>query len=85
MEAQKKTSFKKFEKDEVYEEAVRVILESGQASVSMLQRRLGLGYTRAARLIDMMEDEGIVGPYQGSKPRDILTNLEQYQAKAGNG
>lgn len=84
MKGQKKASFKKFEKDEVYEEAVRLILETRQASVSVLQRRLGLGYTRAARLIDMMEDEGVVGPYQGSKPRDILINLEEYQAKSGS-
>lgn len=82
MEVSKKTSFKKFDKDEVYEEAVKLILESKQASVSVLQRRLGLGYTRAARLIDMMEDEGIVGPYQGSKPRDLLTTLEEYNAKS---
>jgi S-DNA-T family DNA segregation ATPase FtsK/SpoIIIE len=75
-------AFKKFEKDEVYGEAVKLILETGQASVSVLQRRLGLGYTRAARLIDMMEDEGVVGPYQGSKPRDILVTLEEYQAKS---
>lgn len=84
LDVQKKTGFKKFEKDEVYEEAVRLILETRQASVSVLQRRLGLGYTRAARLIDMMEDEGIVGPYQGSKPRDILVTSEEYQAKNGS-
>lgn len=83
MEITKKTSFKKFDKDEVYEEAVKLILESKQASVSVLQRRLGLGYTRAARLIDMMEDEGIVGPYQGSKPRDLLITLEEYNTKVG--
>ncbi|MFA5142740.1 MAG: DNA translocase FtsK [Candidatus Omnitrophota bacterium] len=83
LDVQKKTSFKKFEKDEVYEEAVKLILESRQASVSVLQRRLGLGYTRAARLIDMMEDEGLVGPYQGSKPRDILVSVEEYQTKNG--
>lgn len=83
-EIQKKPgAFKKFDKDEVYEEAVKLILESKQASVSVLQRRLGLGYTRAARLIDMMEDEGIVGPYQGSKPRDLLITLEEYQVKNG--
>jgi S-DNA-T family DNA segregation ATPase FtsK/SpoIIIE len=80
---EKKQSYRKFDKDEVYEEAVRMVLESKQASVSVLQRRLGLGYTRAARLIDMMEDEGIVGPYQGSKPRDLLISLEEYQAKSG--
>ena len=86
LDIHKKPLFKKFEKDEVYDEAVKLILESRQASVSVLQRRLGLGYTRAARLIDMMEDEGIVGPYQGSKPRDILMNLEEYQSKtAGTG
>lgn len=83
LEEHKKASFKKFEKDEVYEEAVKLILETRQASVSVLQRRLGLGYTRAARLIDMMEDEGIVGPYQGSKPRDILLTQEEYEAKSG--
>jgi S-DNA-T family DNA segregation ATPase FtsK/SpoIIIE len=74
MEAQdKKANFgKRFEKDELFDEAVKVLLQTKQASVSMLQRRLGVGYTRAARLIDMMEEEGIVGPYRGSKPREIL-------------
>ena len=80
LDVQKKTAYKKFNKDEVYEEAVKMVLETRQASVSVLQRRLGLGYTRAARLIDMMEDEGIVGPYQGSKPREILITQEEYQA-----
>ncbi|MDO8525757.1 MAG: DNA translocase FtsK [Candidatus Omnitrophota bacterium] len=83
LDVQKKSSFKKFDKDEVYDEAVKLILESRQASVSVLQRRLGLGYTRAARLIDMMEDEGLVGPYQGSKPRDILVSIEEHKAKDG--
>ncbi|MFC1631840.1 DNA translocase FtsK [Candidatus Omnitrophota bacterium] len=80
LEAQeKKTSVgKKFEKDELFDEAVKVIMQTKQASVSMLQRRLGLGYTRAARLIDMMEEEGIVGPYRGSKPREILVEPEGY-------
>ena len=71
---------KQFERDELYEQAVKVVLETRQASVSMLQRRLGLGYTRAARIIDMMEEDGVVGPYQGSKPRDILiASLEEYE------
>ncbi len=70
--ADKKQSFGEFRKDEIYEEAKRVVLELGQASVSMVQRRLGVGYTRAARLIDMMEEEGVVGPYRGAKPREIL-------------
>ncbi len=65
---------KPMEKDELYEEAVKIILETKQASVSMLQRRLGLGYTRAARMIDIMEQEGIVGSYRGSKPREILVD-----------
>jgi len=84
IEGQKKTAFKKFEKDEVYEEAVRLALQTRQVSVSILQRRLGLGYTRAARLVDMMEDDGIVGPYQGAKPRGILISLEEYQARVGS-
>ena len=62
------------EKDELHDEAVRVVLETRQASVSVLQRKLRLGYGRAARIIDMMEQEGLVGPYQGSKPRDILVD-----------
>lgn len=65
-------------KDELFNDAIRVVLETKHASVSMLQRRLGLGYTRAARLIDSMEDESIVGPYRGSKPREILVDIEEY-------
>ena len=66
--------------------AVDVILETGQASVSMLQRRLKLGYARAARIVDEMEEKGIVGPFQGSKPRAILITKEQWQArKSGQG
>jgi len=66
------------EKDELYDEALRLVIETNQASVSILQRRMRLGYTRAARLIDMMEQEGVVGPYCGSKPRDILVDREQW-------
>lgn len=65
------------EKDELYEEAVNIVLAGGIASSSTLQRRLRLGYTRAARIIDQMEVEGIVGPLQGSKPRDILVDRAQ--------
>lgn len=64
--------------DELYEDAVKLIVETNQASVSILQRRMRLGYTRAARLIDMMEQNGIVGPYCGSKPRDILVDREAW-------
>ena len=55
-----------------------VVLETGQASVSMLQRRLKLGYSRAARLVDQMEDRGIVGPFEGSKPRQLLITRAQW-------
>jgi S-DNA-T family DNA segregation ATPase FtsK/SpoIIIE len=72
--------------DEMLPAAVDVILETGQASVSMLQRRLKLGYARAARIVDEMEDKGIVGPFMGSKPRSILITKEQWQAmKNGTG
>jgi len=66
--------------DEMLPAAVDVILETGQASVSMLQRRLKLGYARAARIVDEMEEKGIVGPFQGSKPRTILVTKEQWAA-----
>lgn len=65
-------------KDELYEPARKLVIETGQASVSIIQRRMRLGYTRAARLIDMMEQEGLVGPYCGSKPREILVDREQW-------
>jgi len=66
--------------DEMLPAAVDVILETKQASVSMLQRRLKLGYARAARIVDEMEEKGIVGPFQGSKPREILITQEQWEA-----
>jgi len=65
------------EDDPEYDNAVDVVLQSGQASISMLQRRLRLGYNRAARLIDMMEIRGIVGPHMGSKAREILVDQKQ--------
>lgn len=65
--------------DELYEQAVQIVLEAKQASVSLLQRRMRVGYTRAARLIDYMEGRGVIGPYEGSKPREVLMSLEQYQ------
>lgn len=66
--------------DEMLPAAVDVIFETKQASVSMLQRRLKLGYARAARIVDEMEEKGIVGPYQGSKPRELLITKEQWEA-----
>lgn len=70
--------------DELFPEAVRIITESGQASISMLQRRLRIGYARAARLIDIMERKGIVGGYEGSKPRAVLMTMEQYEKNFKN-
>jgi S-DNA-T family DNA segregation ATPase FtsK/SpoIIIE len=71
--------------DEMLPAAVDIILETGQASVSMLQRRLKLGYARAARIVDEMEEKGIVGPFQGSKPRTILINKEQREMMRSGG
>ena len=71
--------------DEMLPAAVDVILETGQASVSMLQRRLKLGYARAARIVDEMEEKGIVGPFQGSKPRTILVTKEQWETMRSGG
>lgn len=70
--------------DDKLEEAIRVVVEAGQASTSSLQRRLKLGYGRAARLIDIMEEMGIVGPSEGSKPRQVLMTREQYYERQMN-
>ncbi len=67
--------------DELFDDAIELVLQSGQASASMLQRRLRIGYTRAARLIDMMEDRGIVGPHEGSKPRVVLISEEEWRER----
>ena len=78
--AEIEASEEELEGDELLPDAVDVILETGQASVSMLQRRLKLGYARAARIVDEMEEKGIVGPFQGSKPRAILITKDQWVA-----
>jgi S-DNA-T family DNA segregation ATPase FtsK/SpoIIIE len=78
LKEQQKNSLANSDKDELYDEAVRVIMESNQASVSILQRRMRLGYTRAARIIDMMEMEGLVGQFEGSKPRKILVDRDTW-------
>ena len=67
------------EGDELLPAAIDVVMETGQASVSMLQRRLKLGYSRAARIVDEMEQRGIVGPFEGSKPRQLLITREKWQ------
>ena len=78
-------SEEELEGDELLPDAVDVFLETGQASVSMLQRRLKLGYSRAARIVDEMEEKGIVGPHQGSKPRQILITKEQWALMRNGG
>lgn len=85
-EAEKETAAQDNEEQDIYrdellERAVNLVMESGQASVSMLQRRFRIGYTRAARLVDTMEDLKIVGPNMGSKAREILMSPEQVKAR----
>ena len=85
-EAEKETEKESSEENDIYrdellERAVNLVMESGQASVSMLQRRFRIGYTRAARLVDTMEDLKIVGPSMGSKAREILMSPEQVKAR----
>jgi S-DNA-T family DNA segregation ATPase FtsK/SpoIIIE len=69
--------------DELFQEAVKIVLLANQASASILQRRLRVGYTRAARLLDLMEQAGIVGPFCGSKAREILVQPQSYLAEKG--
>jgi S-DNA-T family DNA segregation ATPase FtsK/SpoIIIE len=68
------------ERDDLFDDAVRFVVSAGQASTSMLQRRLRIGFSRAGRLIDIMERDGIIGPADGSKPREILVPADYYQA-----
>ena len=70
--ADEEKSFDESDYDDKYDEAVALVTKDRQASISYVQRRLRIGYNRAARLIEMMEHEGIVGPQMGSKPREIL-------------
>ncbi|ABZ84870.1 ftsk/spoiiie family protein [Heliomicrobium modesticaldum Ice1] len=84
IKAQEQAEAPEEDDDELFVDAVRVLLDSGQASISMLQRRLRVGYARAARLIDIMEQRGIVGGYEGSKPREILISKVQFEAKYGS-
>ncbi len=72
------------DEDELFEPAVRLVVMNGHASTSLLQRRFKIGYTRAARLVDMMEQRGIVGPLDGAKPREILITREQMEEMFGN-
>ena len=68
-----------FDKDDLYDEAARIIVSSGQASISYLQRRLRIGFSRAARLVDMMEADGLVSPGAGGKPREVLVDRGYFE------
>ena len=65
-------------KDELFFQAVEMVLDNGQASVAMFQRRFKIGYQRAARLIDQMEERRIIGPYEGTKPRQVLISRQEF-------
>jgi S-DNA-T family DNA segregation ATPase FtsK/SpoIIIE len=67
------------DRDELFDEAVRFVVQSGQASTSMLQRRFRIGFSRAGRLVDMMERDGIIGPADGAKPREILVTADYFE------
>jgi S-DNA-T family DNA segregation ATPase FtsK/SpoIIIE len=74
------------ERDEMYDQAVEVVIREGRGSVSLLQRALGIGYGRGARLIDYMAEDGIVGDYNGSQAREVLYTFEQWEElKSGQG
>lgn len=70
--------------DPLFAQAVRIVIETGQASVSLIQRRLRVGYARAGRLIDMMEEKGYIGRHEGSKPRDVIITMDQYRRAFGD-
>jgi S-DNA-T family DNA segregation ATPase FtsK/SpoIIIE len=67
------------DRDALFDEAARFVVGAGQASTSMLQRRFRIGFSRAGRLVDMMEQDGIIGPADGSKPREILVASDYYE------
>ena len=67
------------EKDDLYDEAARIVVETGQASISYLQRKMRIGFSRAARLVDMMEAEGLVSAATGGKPREVLVGREYFE------
>lgn len=68
------------DEDELFEAAKEIIVKAGKASTSMLQRRLSIGYGRAAKILDMLEEAGIIGPSNGAKPREVMISREQYEA-----
>lgn len=73
------SSYANDEDDELYEDAKEAVIEAGKASTSYLQRRLRVGYSRAARLMDMLEEKGVIGAQNGSAPREVLKNTDEKQ------
>jgi hypothetical protein len=73
------------DEDELFEEAKEIIVRAGKASTSMLQRRLSIGYGRAAKILDMLEEARIIGPSNGSKPREVMISQEEYDEQSGFG
>lgn len=71
------------DEDELFEAAKEIIVKAGKASTSMLQRRLSIGYGRAAKILDMLEESGIIGPSNGAKPREVMISQEQYESMSG--
>ena len=71
--------------DPMFKQAVEVVIDAGQASTSLLQRRCKLGYARAARIMDQMEQEKIIGPYEGAKPRAVLVTKAEWEERKLNG
>ena len=80
LQEQEKAGLGDSQRDELFDQAARLVVESGVASVSHLQRRLRLGYSRAARIVDMLESDGIVGPPEGSKAREVLVPKDYFDA-----
>jgi S-DNA-T family DNA segregation ATPase FtsK/SpoIIIE len=84
IEIEKAADFEGTEEDDLFDEAVRIVLEEGRASTSLLQRRLEIGYSRAARLVDAMEKHGIVSGYNKSNAREVLVSMEEWEARKEN-
>lgn len=84
MEADNKDGNGDLDLDEKIEEAIKIVIDAGQASTSLVQRRLKVGYARAGRMIDEMESLGIVGPHQGSKPREVLMTYQDWLERKNN-
>jgi len=72
------------DEDPLYNDIVQFVIETQKASASLLQRRFKLGYNRAARLVDLLEERGIIGPANGSKPREVLVQLDSVKEEAGD-